>query len=146
MKLTPQNEKYIKIAAGCVAVLVLYKMLVPKSDTSGSTEDPTGNGGTTTTPGYVFNAGKVANELWRAMKDMGTDEDAIVSALTPVNATQFTQVIAAFGSQPYNSTMGNQLVYVPFTSLPKKNLQYWLKSELSTSRYNILKMKYPQLS
>lgn len=146
MKLTPKNEKYIKIAAGCVAVLVLYKMLVPKSDTSGSIDDPTGNGGTPSTPGYVFNAKKVANELLIAMREMGTDEDAIVSALTPVNATQFSQVITAFGNQPYNSTTGNQYIYIPFTSLPKRNLQYWLKNELSTQRYNILKMKYPQLS
>jgi hypothetical protein len=86
----------------------------------------------------------VANALYDAMKETGTDEQEVQSILKYVTPTQFKQVRTAFGTKQYNKTLGNQ--YNPtawFDELPFVNLPGWLKSELSTQEYAILRLKYP---
>lgn len=142
--MTTEEKKWLKIGGAVAGAVLLYKVFSAKTDTSGGAYDPTGNGNTgTSTPGYVFNASVVAEKLYDAMKTSGTDEMAIVKALTPVNEQQFALVREKFGKRSYNSLLGNQIRVNPFSSLPLVNLPGWLKSELSATRYNILRMKYP---
>lgn len=140
MNLSPENQKYLTIGAGVIGGLVLLNMLFGKK--TEATPDPTGNGGFMP-PNMVFNAKNVANSLYQAMKESGTEEEAILEALKTVNQAQFMQVSAAFGSLPYNATTGNQYNFNPFSPLPKVNLKGWLSEELSLKDYTILRNKYP---
>ena len=143
--MSPQEKKWLKIGGGVAGAILLYKMLTPKSDSSGAANDPTNNGGThTTMPGYVFNANTVATKLYNAMKDSGTDVAAILGALAPVSASQFNQVINAFGRRSYNTSMGNQIA-LPFISLPLHGLVKWLREELNDTDYSTLAARFPQL-
>ena len=135
----PSDKKWLLAGCGLVAAIVLYKKFAP--DNGGSKKDPTSG----VPEGYVFNATTVATKLYDAMKEMETDEEAIIKALQPVSKSQFDQVIAKFGKRSYNATLGNQYNFNPFSSLPLQPLAFWLKNELSTSRYNFLALKFPQL-
>jgi hypothetical protein len=147
MEMTPQNKQYLLYAGVAIALVGGYYMFfsTPAPEVGGGIgTDPTGNGiANAGSAGYVFNAYTVANDLYDAMKDSGTDEQFIIDTLTHVNANQFAQVFQAFGSLAYNSTLGNQYQLNPFSPLPKVNLKGWLYSELSTENYRILKLKYP---
>ena len=138
--MTPETEKNLKIAAGVAGGILLLNFILSKK--TESTPDPTGNGGFIPTQ-TVFNAKNVANGLYQAMKDSGTEEEAILEILKTVNPIQFAQVVTAFGSLPYNATTGNQYNFNPFSSLPKVNLKGWLVEELSLRDYTILRNKYP---
>lgn len=144
--MTDKEKNIAKIAIGGLAAFVLYKLVMPKTDNSGGSEDPTGNGSNTNVPGATFNASVVAEKLYEAMRKSGTNETAILNALMYVNPTQFAQVAAKFGKRSYNMTTGNQINYTPWTPLTLYPLQVWLENELSESQYNILRNKYaPQL-
>ncbi|RDI07043.1 hypothetical protein [Flavobacterium sp. AG291] len=140
------KEKKIALYAGVglVAVLLISRIL-PKTDKSGGIDDPTGNGTNTNIPGTTFNPSSVAETLYDAMKEMGTDEAKIMNALQYVNASQFAQVAAKFGKRSYNKTLGNQINPWPLTPLPLLPLQVWLENELSSSQYNTLRLKYQPL-
>jgi hypothetical protein len=141
--MNPIDQKNLKNAAIVIAGLgLLYFLFGKKTDNSGSTQDPTGNGGYVPVP-TVFNAKNTATALYEAMKDSGTEEEAILEILKYVNQSQFAQVVTAFGSLNYNELLGNQLSTNPFTPLPKVNLKGWLKEELSAKDYAILRAKYP---
>lgn len=131
-----KQQKYI--AGGAAALFALYLVFGNKKAGPGNGVDPTGNDGP---PGsnYIFNAGKVANDLWRAMKDMGTDEEAIFQTLVPVTPAQFVKVVQAFGKAGYNRNTGT----VSGIWLDELTLPEWLREELSTTDYNKLKVKYP---
>jgi len=144
MKLTPDNKKYLKIGAGVLAAIILYKIVASKTDSSGSAYDPTGNGTGGTAINPNFNAAITAMTLLNAMKEAGTEEENIFEALKNVSQVQFAQVIAAFKTQPYNTTTGNQYTMIWGGPLPKYNLQFWLKNELNSSDYAKLRQKYPQ--
>ncbi|MEN2415538.1 hypothetical protein [Flavobacterium mesophilum] len=137
--MTDTDKKNAKILAGVVAGgLLLYFIFRNKDEKF----DPTGN------PDYIppqpiFSAKNIAQTLYEAMKDSGTEEDAIFEALKTVTQAQFTQVVEAFGKKPYNTTTGNQYNFNPFSDLPKLDLKTWLKEELSVKDYAVLKMKYP---
>lgn len=90
----------------------------------------------------VFNPKLVAQKIYEAMKTTGTDEDYIFENLTGVSQTQFAAVIKAFGLKPYNSLTGNQYGVIG-TTLPKRDLKYWLKKELSDKQYKLLRTKFP---
>lgn len=90
----------------------------------------------------VFDPRLTAQKLHESMKSMGTDEDYIFETLTGVSQTQFGAVIKAFGLKPYNNTTGNQYGMVG-TTLPKRDLKYWLHNELSAKQYKLLRTKYP---
>jgi hypothetical protein len=142
MALSPQNKKYLTYGACGLGAIILLKTILPKTDTSGGANDPTGNGGGGSMPGYNFNPSIVAEKLYDAMKDWGTDEAAIFTALQPVNQDMFGQVYNAFGRRSYNTSQGNQIA-LPFVSLPLHNLRTWLRNELNDSDYNTLRLKYP---
>jgi hypothetical protein len=139
--MTEQQNKNIKTGGIVVAAaLIVYFGFIKKNNGPGL--DPTGNG--TATPGQpIFNSRNVALGLYEAMKDMGTEEEAILQILTPINPAQFAKVFVSFGSLNYNSFTGDQRSYNPFYPLPKVNLKGWLKSELSVKEYAILRSKYP---
>ena len=139
MTVTDKEKKNLQMAAAVVAGgVLLYVVFSKKTET---TPDPTGNGAYT--PINVYNPQKVATALYETMKDMGTDEEAILEILKPINQSQFAQVIQAFGKLNYNTTTGDQRNYNPFAVLPKLGLKDWLKSELSLKEYSVLRLKYP---
>ena len=140
MTMTPEETKYLKIGAGVVGGLLLLKLILGSK--TESTPDPTGNGNYNPTQ-IVFSPRSVADGLYQAMKDTGTDEEAILEILKTVTQAQFAQVVTAFGSKYYNATTGNQYNFNPFSSLPKVNLKGWLVEELSLKDYTILRNKYP---
>lgn len=143
MKLTVQQEENLKTVAYVGAAgLLVYFVFVKRKENSGSSVDPTGNGSyTPTLP--TFNAKIVAENLYDAMKDTGTDEESILETLKTVSPTQFGQVIIAFGNRSYNTLTGNQYNFNPFSPLPKLPLKAWLKEELETKDYALLRAKYP---
>jgi hypothetical protein len=137
--MTVQEKKYYTY--GGIAILLIGGYYMFKgSNGSGDGVDPTGNGGTTTP--YVFNAQKVANELFNAMRYSGTDEELIIESLSKVTKAQFALVFKAFGKHEYNVDLGNQNSFV-WETLPKEDLKKWLFEELSDTDYKILKLKYP---
>lgn len=92
--------------------------------------------------GSVFNAKKIAETLYDAMKGINITNDAkneaIFAALTGVTQDQFGKVFAAFGSKRYNTYTGNTV------GLYSYNLKTWLKSELSPVSYMQLQKQYPK--
>lgn len=137
--MTDQDKKNLKTVAYLLGGAgLLYLVFSKPSET-----DPTGNGGTYIPPVVVFNAKNVAEGLYNAMKDSGTEEEAIFEILKPVNQTQFAQVVEAFGKRSYNKYTGNQYNFNPFSSLEKLDLKTWLNEELSAKDYAILRNKYP---
>jgi hypothetical protein len=90
----------------------------------------------------IFDPKLTAQKLYEAMKTAGTDEDYIFETLTGVSQTQFGAVIKAFGLKTYNSITGNQYGVIG-TTLPKRDLKYWLKNELEDNQYKLLRTKYP---
>jgi len=142
--MTDKDKKWLLIGGGVIAAIVVVSLVKGKTDTSGAASDPTGNGSApATTP---FNAAYVSDTLLEAMRYGGTDEEAIINALKNVSPAQFKLVIADFAKQSYNSVMGNQINYFPITPLPLEPLKVWLKSELSASTYNTLRLKYQSLN
>lgn len=138
--MTPQNKKiaiYSAVALG-LGLVVYYVFGNPEG--GGSETDPTGNNGGSNPalPTPVFNAKKVSLELFDAMNQMGTDEDTIISTLRTVTPSQFLQVIKAFGKERYTDYLGYKTSFGT-----ERNLQYWLKAELSSQEYLNLKRKYP---
>jgi hypothetical protein len=144
MKISAEEKKYLKYGVGILGVLLIYKYFISnKIDNTGVLIDPTGNGNNASNGGLapIFNPKSVADDLWIAMKDMGTDENAIFETLKYVNQAQFNQVIQAFGKRAYNKTTGNNLTVWGF-SLNKYDLKSWLRFELSDQNYNTLRTKY----
>jgi hypothetical protein len=138
--MTPQQIKNLELGGAVVASLgLIYLVFGKKTDNSGATNDPT----QTAPAGTTFDAQNVADTLKAAMADSGTDESAILDALKYVSPGQFILVTKAFGLQPYNSVYGNQWNFNPFYDLPLLALKMWLKEELSTADYAVLKNKYP---
>lgn len=136
---TTEKKVWIYGGIGAVAVWLLF---LRGKEFGGDGIDPTGNTGNTGNGGYSFDAHKVATDLYEAMRYMGTDEDAVLSILTPVSQPQFGQVVTAFGSLPYNPTTGNQS-FLLWETVTKYDLKGWLKEELSSTDYANLKRKYP---
>ena len=143
--MTPQEKKYL-VYAGAAFLVVggLYWYTSTGAESGGSSIDPTGNGGqlpeSNTT---AFNAKKVADELYEAMRYVGTDKPAITASLRNISQIQFGQVYAAFGTRFYNKTTGNTTEYL-FQTIKKENLKTWLYNEVDTEFYNTWKLKYPK--
>lgn len=139
MKLTVKQKK-IAIVAGLFATAGLgYLAFRKKPDTGGSYTDPTNGstGGTINTGTNVFNASNIAETLYEAMKGVGTDESAIFNILANVSESQFKLVVDAFGSRIYNTFTGTITFGSPHP------LKTWLKEELDTKEYGVLRLKYP---
>lgn len=138
-----QQKKLITGLAIAGGLYMLYKIYT--ADNGGTPWDPTGNTSPNPHVGSNFNAAKVANDLYEAMRYSGTDEEAIMQTLRYVTQDQFAKVVVAFGEKQYNRTLGNQINPTAwFTELPFVGLAGWLKNELSNSEYHTLKLKYPK--
>lgn len=135
--MTSDQISNLKLGAAVIGSLgLLYLLFGKKTDNSGGSEDPTGNG--TYSPAAAFNAHNVADGLYAAMSGFGTDETAILEILKPVSQGQFVLVSQAFGLKQYNTWTGNTYGF-GLNSLPLKK---WLEYELSSSEYALLKRKY----
>lgn len=135
------NEKNLWIG-GAVAAGLVWFLFFRNTEYGGNGIDPTGNGSNGNTGnGNYFDAHKVAIDLYDAMKESGTDEEAVVYILTPINQAQFNLVFDAFGKLKYNPALGNQ--WSLWGDLDRYDLKGWLKSELSPTEYANLKRKYP---
>jgi hypothetical protein len=141
--MTPENQKILTYTGIGAALIAAYFLFFNNSE-KGTGIDPTGNGnGGTLSDTPTFNAKNIAEELYNAMREMGTDTKGITQILTPVNRTQFAEVFKAFGKRTYNDVTGNQYQFNPFVDLPFVDLKGWMYSELSQSEYSLLKLKYP---
>lgn len=138
----PDEHKNIKIGVAVGAVLLLGYVIVKRADDrQGYGDDPTGNN-MQNGNAVVFNAKVAAEKLYDAMKEMGTDENAIMQVFQTVSVGNFAKVFNAFMLRAYNSQLGNQYNFSPFYSLPTRSLSYWLKNELSSSSFKTLQIKY----
>lgn len=86
-----------------------------------------------------FDAKNIVDTLHLAMKDMGTDEDAIFEVLTGLTQNQFALVNKIFGFRAYNTFSGTS--YGATNNYP---LKVWLKEELSDAEYKTLKNNFPK--
>lgn len=89
-----------------------------------------------------FSPTVIANQLYEAMRGMGTDEDVIFETLTGLTQNQFGSVVKAFGLKSYNRYTGNQKGIIGI-DLPKYGLKTWLRYELSEKQYKTLRYKFP---
>ena len=151
MALTDKQKKIIIASAGVIALGALIYAALPKSDSSGTDYDTTGNGSPATTNNTNFNAAAVAQELYLQMKD--TLQNTVIfkghvdlmAILTKLTTTQFQQVITAFGSKPYNTMFGNQLSTL-WGELDKHPLKVWLENELWDDEYEQLALRFKNLN
>lgn len=136
---TPSKKTKIYIGVAVGAVLIYFLTKSPSTTTANNGTDPTGNSSNTTGNSVpTFNASTIADELETAMLVWyGTDTTSIQNLLRNVTSDQFAQVVTAFGNREYNTWTG-------FSTLGSlEPLKVWLNSELSSSDYNLLKLKYP---
>lgn len=138
-----ENDNNLKVGIGIAAALAVGILLIKKSDNgTGYGNDPTGNNAYPSDINGSFNAKDAAEKLYNAMRESGTDEKAIMQVFQTVSVQNFIKVYAAFGKRSYNDQLGNQYNFNPFFNLPLHNLSYWLKSELSGSSFETLRIKY----
>lgn len=138
-----QDQKYTKIGIGLAAAGIVGYLIVTSRDRgSGYGDDPTGNNVSPNTPIVVFNSKNAVQKLYDAMREIGTDEKAIMQVFQGVSVSNFPKVYKDFGLRSYNSVLGNQYRFNPFFSLPLENLAVWLENELSNSSFETLRIKY----
>lgn len=92
-----------------------------------------------------FNAKQIATDIHEIMRKVnwtnGDKNQIILTAFTGLSQTQFAQVVKAFGLRAYNTITGNDYQIIGF-SLKKYPLKFWLKEEMSTADYLLLKDKF----
>ena len=84
----------------------------------------------------------ISERLYAAMKGIGTDENAIYSALSGLSENDFVRVYESFGKKQYSLTWGN--VGDPLTS-DNHHLVTWLTNELEDSEIKELQKVIPNL-
>lgn len=140
MKITKENQP--KVVIGVLAAGVVTWLLFKNSADNGKGygDDPTGNnpGATSTT----LDVKLAVDKLYNAMREIGTDEKAIMQVFQTVSLGNFSKVYHAFGKRSYNTQLGNQYNFNPFFSLPLYNLSEWLENELSKASFQTLRTKY----
>lgn len=142
--MTPQEKTYLQYGIAAIALTtVLYFAFSDTTVANGAGTDPTGNNDGPGGTAAAFNAKNTAEDLYDAMREMGTDEDVVINTLRYVSPGQFILVFKEFGKRQYNKSLGNQYNLNPFTQLPFVDLKGWLQSELSVAEYANLKRKYP---
>lgn len=136
------KEKQTKILIGIVATGMLAWLIFRNAPDNGVSygDDPTGNN-----PGggsVPFDAKLAAEKLYNAMREMGTDEKAIMQVFQGVSLGNFSKLYHAFGKRSYNKQLGNQYNFNPIFDLPLHNLSEWLENELSKASFATLRTKY----
>jgi hypothetical protein len=87
----------------------------------------------------VFSPKQKATVLYNAMNIYnGTDEQTIIEELTGVTQNQFGLISKSFGLRNYNRLLGYNTI-----GGANLSLKTWLKEELSTADYNLLRKKFP---
>ncbi|MFY0481664.1 hypothetical protein ACI6PS_03590 [Flavobacterium sp. PLA-1-15] len=138
-------HKQTAIAIAVVAAILIGYFVLNKEDDSGYQSDPTGNNPDPNNP-TVFNPSLAAERLYDAMKESGTDENAVMAVLQTVSVSNMKAVFGKFGKRSYNKQLGNQLNFSPFFSLPLEPLNVWFKEELSSKSYETIRIKYQSLN
>jgi hypothetical protein len=135
------NIKPIIIGAGVlVSTYMLYKWLTkprPTAQFDNSFPNPVISD---------LKAKEIANILYNAMKNPGTDEQAIYNALQGLSYNDFVKVSNAFGMKYYNKTLGvedDSWFSGIFTE--QLDLTAWLYQELSLSDLNKLHQIAPNI-
>lgn len=143
MELTNQNKKHIGIVAiGALITFIIYYTSKDKSSSNTVDDiDPTGNG-TSPVNNTAFDAKKVSNNIYSYVKDVVSDEAALLNELTRINQQQFGLVVKAFGKKAYNLFSGNSY-FLMWQTPTYYDLKTILKSELSSKDYALYKQKYP---
>lgn len=88
-------------------------------------------------------AAEIANLLWQAMKDSGTDTDLIKSLVIDRNLTSedLKLVVSSFGTKPYAYFGEPEFSFLPSENL---NLIEWLRRECESSLFELLSIKFKQ--
>lgn len=84
----------------------------------------------------------IADRLYAAMKGLGTDEVAVMKALSGLDYNDFVKVYEAFGKRQYSTFWGN--IGDPLTS-KDHHLITWLTNELKPSEIKQLEQVIPNL-
>jgi hypothetical protein len=84
----------------------------------------------------------IANRLYSAMNQSGTDEAEVFDALRGLTVNYFIKVFDEFGLRRYSVQFGNS--GLPFID-DHVDLNFWLTSELNTTELNELKAIVPGL-
>lgn len=92
-----------------------------------------------------FDPKQIANDIHQIMRVVnwtnGDKNQIILTAFTGLSQSQFAQVVKAFGLRNYNTVTGSDST--PFGLFQTKQpLKVWLKEEMSTSDYLLLKDKF----
>jgi hypothetical protein len=88
----------------------------------------------------ITKAKSIADSLYAAMSDFGTDEESIFKLLQGLSEDDYKHVYNMFGLRSYNSVIGTRSGSLLGDDV---NLNIWLSSELSTSDFNKLKNLFP---
>jgi len=124
------NKKLLTWGAVIVGGYIIYKAIQSNKNKklqSGYpySPDPNGGGVIITT----FNANKIADDIFEAMDNYGTDWDTIVYSINKVKSNaDFDALVTAFGTRTLNCGTGN-----PFCSDFTGNLTDCLNDELDSS-------------
>jgi len=84
----------------------------------------------------------IAEKLYAAMEGVGTDEQAILAALSGLSENDFVSVYEAFGKRQYSMFWGNK--GDPLTS-GNHHLVAWLTNELGTAQIKELQKVIPNI-
>lgn len=123
------NKKLLTWGAVIVGGYIVYKSIQSynkKKLQSGYPYSPDPDGEIITT---TFNANKIANQIFEAMENYGTDWNTIVSSINKVKSdADFDALVSAFGTRTVNCGSFN-----PFCSDFTGDLADCLKDELDSS-------------
>lgn len=140
MEITKKDTPKIVIGIAAAGLLTWLIFRNAPDNGQGYGDDPTGNNAGASSAS--FNAKLAAEKLYDAMREMGTDEKGIMQVFQTVSLGNFPKVYHAFGKRSYNTALGNQYNFSPFSDLPLKTLSEWLENELSAASFNTLRTKY----
>lgn len=139
MSFFEKNKKILMLGGGVFGAILLYKMIASKNENTGINYEHQPHNNVVYQPnGVVFNAQSVANELYLQMEESNVDSWASAELLDTIKSRipngRMQEVISAFGLRRY------------YVYQSPSDLKYWLKKELNTSHYNIVKSLYSEVN
>jgi len=87
-------------------------------------------------------AEQIADLLYNAMNRIGTDEDAIFSALDGLGTEDFAVIFTKFGVKDYSDGGSPSKLMYALNAYSSLNLVEWFNRELSKKHYNRLKEEF----